>query len=235
MPDTLFASSPYPILYRISPRARRLSIRISLAHRHAIVTLPPHCSQHTITRFVSTHQDWIARHIAQLPPAQPFIPNGKILFRGELYTLIHSSQRQQKPILSDQRRIHINAPIERFDLHTKRQLIHEARQSLETATDHYAAQIGEKVAKVTLRDPASRWGSAVRRHKMGYISFSWRLICAPDFVRNYVAAHECAHLIVPNHSQKFWDLCTELHPDVKTAKRWLHDHGASLHAVGATS
>ena len=37
----------------------------------------------------------------------------------------------------------------------------------------------------------SRWGSCSSE---GRLNFSWRLVCAPPFALDYVAAHEVAHL-----------------------------------------
>ena len=48
--------------------------------------------------------------------------------------------------------------------------------------------------------PESRWGSC---SASGALSFSWRLIMAPPFVLDYLAAHEVAHLRELNHSPSF--------------------------------
>jgi predicted metal-dependent hydrolase len=71
----------------------------------------------------------------------------------------------------------------------------------------------------------SRWGSCSAARS---ISFSWRLIFAPDFVRDYVVAHEVAHLKEMNHGPRFWKLVEKLHPEFKTAQAWLRTHGRSL-------
>jgi predicted metal-dependent hydrolase len=64
------------------------------------------------------------------------------------------------------------------------------------------------------------------------LSYSWRLILAPTFVLNYLAAHEVAHLVEMNHSARFWRLVQRLCPDHERAKVWLDVHGSDLHRYG---
>ncbi len=61
--------------------------------------------------------------------------------------------------------------------------------------------------------------------------FSWRIVMAPDFVIDYLAAHEVAHLKEMNHSAAFWTLCKTLCPRTEEARRWLKIHGSQLHAL----
>ena len=83
--------------------------------------------------------------------------------------------------------------------------------------------------RVSVRDQSSRWGSC---SNTGVLSFSWRLILAPTFVLDYLAAHEVAHLVELNHSPRFWRLLKRLNPDCDRAKAWLDAHGADLHRYG---
>ena len=82
-----------------------------------------------------------------------------------------------------------------------------------------------------MRDTVSRWGSC---SATGALNFSWRLILAPPFVLDYLAAHEVAHLSHLNHSPKFWALARKLSPDTDRAEAWLKAHGASLHRFGSS-
>ena len=66
------------------------------------------------------------------------------------------------------------------------------------------------------------------------LNFSWRLILAPPFVLDYLAAHEAAHIVHMNHSALFWKLARRLHPGTDRAEAWLKIHGPSLHRFGAT-
>jgi predicted metal-dependent hydrolase len=60
----------------------------------------------------------------------------------------------------------------------------------------------------------------------------WRLISAPPFVLDYLAAHETAHLVEANHSRRFWALVERLHGDPRRARSWLKTHGPALQALG---
>ena len=67
---------------------------------------------------------------------------------------------------------------------------------------------------------------------MGRIRYSWRLILAPFAVMDYVAAHECAHLVEANHSARYWAVLHGLVGDERPHRAWLRAHGAGLHAFG---
>ncbi|MFX6330952.1 M48 family metallopeptidase, partial [Acinetobacter baumannii] len=78
--------------------------------------------------------------------------------------------------------------------------------------------LGVKVTRITMRDQSSRWGSC---SSTGAINYSWRLILAPPFVLDYLAAHEVAHLREMNHSARFWRIVKDLCPGLEAAKAWL--------------
>jgi predicted metal-dependent hydrolase len=55
---------------------------------------------------------------------------------------------------------------------------------------------------------------------------------APEFVQDYVAAHEVAHLQQMNHGPRFWALVGRLTPHTQPAIAWLQREGAALLRVG---
>lgn len=71
-----------------------------------------------------------------------------------------------------------------------------------------------------------RWASNQnKRHgscntRRGTILISHRIAEMPQFVLDYIIVHELAHLIEPNHSQRFWDLVYK-YPKVERAKGYL--------------
>ena len=75
----------------------------------------------------------------------------------------------------------------------------EVKSDLEAASRRAAEALGVAIKRVSIRDPSSRWGSC---STTGVLSYSWRLIFAPPFVLDYLAAHEVAHLVEMNHSPR---------------------------------
>jgi predicted metal-dependent hydrolase len=108
----------------------------------------------------------------------------------------------------------------------------EAKRELEVASLQFAATLGVTIKRVSVRDQASRWGSC---STTGVLSYSWRLILAPSYVLNYLAAHEVAHLIEMNHSARFWRMVRRLCPEHERAKVWLEVHGSDLHRYGMSN
>lgn len=101
-----------------------------------------------------------------------------------------------------------------------------AQEYFKTVTAEFAKQLGVIPPRVKISDFRSQWGSCNRRTQT--VKFSWRLLLAPEHVAWYVAAHEAAHLIQPNHSKKFWNLVGELDPEYRQARTWLRKSGNQL-------
>lgn len=221
------------LLFRISTRARRISLRVNSSEREVIVTVPGRKAVAKARQFAQKQADWINVQLETLPPAQPFAAGGKVTLLGETYTLICPALRGRPSIDHDAREVIVPAAADTFAGRTRRLLVREAREALETATHHYAGLLNREVEKVSVRDTRSRWGSCITRGGKGHISYSWRLIAAPSYVLDYVAAHECAHMIEANHSAAFWAVVDDIYPGAKRAKSWLAKNGADLHAVGA--
>ena len=107
----------------------------------------------------------------------------------------------------------------------------EARKDLEVAVARHSKRLGVKPRRIVLRDTVSRWGSC---SSTGGLNFSWRLILAPPFVLDYLAAHEVAHIVHMNHSPMFWKLTRRLLSRHRPRRGLAASvNGADLHRFGA--
>ncbi|MGK0209281.1 MAG: putative metal-dependent hydrolase [Patescibacteria group bacterium] len=82
------------------------------------------------------------------------------------------------------------------------------------------------IQKISYRYTISRWGAC--KHQTQEIELSTRLLLAPLAVLEYVIIHELAHLIEPNHSNRFWKLVQQADPNYKDKVKWLGKHGDKL-------
>lgn len=214
--------------------ARRFTLRVRSADGQAVLTMPPRASLKSAQAFAERHAAWIGTRLAALPGRIPFLPGALVPLRGvdHRITLDPTALRrcqagvdpQGEPLLRLSPRAADPADI------VLRFLMAEARRDLAAAVARHAAAIGRPVARITLRDTRSRWGSCSSR---GALNFSWRLVLAPPLVLDYLAAHEVAHLVHMDHSELFWRVTRGLAPDTDAAEAWLKRHGPALHRYGA--
>ncbi|MDB5371337.1 MAG: zinc metallopeptidase, partial [Roseomonas sp.] len=105
----------------------------------------------------------------------------------------------------------------------------EASRRIQPRAARHAGVLGVAPRAIRLKDTRTRWGSCAPD---GTLAFSWRLVMAPDWVMDYVVAHEVAHLREMNHSPRFWTQVARLSPHQVAAHDWLRRHGPGLLRVG---
>lgn len=230
-----FDQATYQVRLRRHAQARRYTLRIQAATREVVLTIPLRGSVREAHAFAEKHGGWIAARLGRLPKAAPFAPGVTIPLRGLPHRIVHCpGRRGTVRSETDAHGEHLLCAA--GDLpHLARRigdfLKREARRELEAASRKYAAELGVTVRRVTVRDQSSRWGSC---STAGVLSYSWRLILAPSYVLDYLAAHEVVHLVEMNHSHRFWRLLERICPAMHRAKAWLDAHGTDLHRYGLT-
>ncbi|MBR1124592.1 M48 family metallopeptidase [Bradyrhizobium lablabi] len=235
-PSTLVVnhgSQFFSIKLRRHRRARRYTLRIHPTDRAAILTMPPRGTIVEAREFAKMHGGWIAARLGRLPKAAPFQSGTVIPLRGVPHRIVHRAGERgtvwSETRDSGEKILCVAGDPDFTDRRVHDFLKREARKDLQKASLEYAQMLGVKVRRVSIRDQSSRWGSCT---SAGSLSFSWRLILAPPFVLDYLAAHEVAHLVEMNHSPRFWRVVDRICPSVERAKRWLDTYGNDLHRYG---
>jgi len=217
------------------PRARRYTIRVREAHRDVILTMPVRGNLADAHSFAQKNVSWIASKVARLPDTVPFADGAIIPFKGMPHQIQHRPHSRGTVWLERDENGNAFICVAGNPAHVSRRvadfLKREAKKALTDASRAYAAKIGVTIGRIGLRDSASRWGSC---SESGSLSYSWRLILAPEYVLDYLAAHEIAHRIELNHSGRFWKLLDSMTPDRERAEAWLVAHGNGLHRYGNT-
>ncbi len=215
----------------INPRARSVSVRIDPTRRQAIATAPSKAQLKRAERFAAERAGWIARELARLPQGVLLQPGALAPLRGIPHLLVYEKGRAG-PRLEPGAPPLLVAPAPDpalFEARLLRFFKDEARADLLASVKRHADLLGVKPVRLQVKELRSRWGSC---SVDGVLSFSWRVVLAPPYVLDYLAAHEVAHLGEMNHSRRFWALVRRCLPDYERGRAWLHEHGCALHAVG---
>jgi predicted metal-dependent hydrolase len=226
-----------PVEVRRHPAARRMTLRVSRSRRAVIVTLPMSCDLRQADTFLHHHLDWVRRHLGSLPQPVPFEDGAVIPLRGRMHTLEFPARSTGHKIASldageeGLRRLVVPGGRDCARRRLAEWLVAQARCDLAKRVGAHAANLRLKPKRIAVRDQSSRWGSC---STTGVLSFSWRLVLAPPFILDYVAAHEVAHLAEMNHGPRFWALVERIVPRSAEARQWLRVYGMELHCYGAT-
>ncbi|WP_299846519.1 M48 family metallopeptidase [uncultured Roseovarius sp.] len=214
---------PVELTLRRSPRARRISLRVSGLDGLVTLTLPRGVSEGEALDFARSKGDWLRAQLQERPAIMPVAWGVEIPVEGQLLRIVEGKGRRVLPAGDS---LLVPGPEQNVASRLQAFLKTLARDRLAVASDHYAAALGRGYTRITLRDTRSRWGSCTAA---GGLMYSWRLILAPPEVLDYVAAHEVAHLQEMNHSAAFWGLVEDLLPDYAEPRHWLRRNGADLH------
>ena len=218
-----------PVAIRVSPRAQRVGLRIDAAERRVELVLPRGVPAESGLRFLRDKRDWIATRLDTLPRPVPFVEGAIVPVLGIPRRIRRSLDASAPPVTIADGEIRVRGAPLHIPRRVRDHLAALAHYEVARRARPLAAQIGHKIARVTVRDTKSRWGSC---SSSGNLSFSWRLIFAPEPVVDYVVAHEVAHLAEMNHGPRFWRLVESLSPDSAAARAWLKRHRSRLFSYG---
>jgi len=208
-----------------SPRARRFTLRLESAGARAVLTVPPSVPEAETRLFLTRHAEWLRAALARQPDPVMVGPGMFLPIDGEPVRVEVRSGPRRAPALQDGVLVLGGTGAEGPRIAAWLKL--RARDALLPAARGYARRLGREIAAISLRDTRSRWGSC---SSAGRLSFSWRLAMAPPEVLDYVAAHEAAHLVEMNHSERYWAVLEKLMPDYASQRDWLRREGRKLHA-----
>jgi len=222
---------PVEISVRVNARSR--SYRLSIPHSgEPVLTLPPHGRWSEAEAFLHRHSNWLAARLKRAAVPVSFAHGAMVPLRGiehriigtgRLRGVVEETVEDGMPVLL----------VPGDPAHQERRLTDwlkaEAAKDLTRQTAIHAERLGVTVKSIRMRSQSSRWGSC---SSSGNLNYNWRLIIAPAFVLDYVAAHEVAHLVEMNHSAAFWATVKRTLPDMEKGRAWLKAHGRQLMAYG---
>jgi predicted metal-dependent hydrolase len=223
----------YPVTIRRAAQARRYTLRVKTATREVVLTMPLRGSMTTAKDFAGRHGGWLAARLQKMPALVDFAAGAVVPLRGLPHRIEHRPAARGTAWLEAGADgfpvIAVAGDVAFVSRRVRDFLKREARKDIDEAARRHAATLGVSIKRIAIKDTVSRWGSCASD---GSLSFSWRMILAPPFVLDYLAAHEVAHRVEMNHSTRYWRVVASLFPDYERAEVWLKRHAAELHRWG---
>lgn len=220
-----------PLAYRIRESRRRRTLGLSLKPDGALhVAAPAGVPLTVIRRFVAERRAWIEEkralirdYLAQRPvladgAALPFLDGQLLLSVVERPGRARCRREQDSLIVTAPDRRGLARAIEAW--YRRAAAEHAAERCA-----HFARAVGRAPTQITIRAQKSRWGSCTSR---GSVSLNWRLLQMPSAIFDYVVVHELCHLLVPNHSPRFWNEVARVLPDYAERRAMLRREGRML-------
>jgi predicted metal-dependent hydrolase len=207
---------------RRSNRARRVRVEVD-AQAGVKVTLPARAREREAALAVAELRPWIERRLAEVRAARDrlAVPGGHVPYLGAHLRLAPEDGR----VRAHRRGDTLLVPGDEQRPAIERWYRRTARSEIAPRLDDAVAALDSSYTKLTIRGQRTRWGSC---STTGAMSFNWRLLLGPEEVLDYVVWHEACHLVVMDHSRRFWSLLERHRPGYREPQRWLRDNGSAL-------
>ena len=218
---------------RYNPRAKHISLKLSHNGDGVILSMPSKSQRANSLVFLKQQASWVFKNLNQSPAPIIFEYGAVIPYGGQQFKICHDESKKFDIEFIDGK-ILIAAPKEHLsrrlsDFIKKRakvKITNIARIKINLLNQKLSCD--KKLGRIIIKDQRSRWASCSSK---GNLSFNWRLMLAPEYILEYVIAHEVAHLIEMNHSPNFWHIVDMIIENSHQSRQWLKKNGTYLHKI----
>jgi predicted metal-dependent hydrolase len=229
--EVVIDGAPVEVTVKVSPRAKNYKLSLP-NHGRPLLTVPKYGRWGEAKAFLDRHTPWLAERIELSAKPVAFVRGAIVPLRGVDHRIVPTGKvRGVVEVGEHDGELALLVPGDAE--HRARRLIDwlkgEAQRELEKRCAVHAGRLGVTVTSISMRSQSTRWGSC---SSTGKLNFNWRLILAPPFVLDYVAAHEVSHMLEMNHSQDFWDVVERTLPTMERGREWLRVNGRQLMVYG---
>ena len=226
--ETKARVSSVGISYRLE-RARRKSIGLIITTDGLLIRAPNWTPLYEIDAAIAERREWIGKALARQQKRRDQLAEhrdgGHMLFRGKRLKVELRAGLFDSVDLTETRCVLTTATGEFDSTALDAELKRIAKLELPTLAQQMAADAGLPLRAVTISSARTMWGSCTAD---GRVRLNFRLLQLPPELMRHVVAHELAHLVEFNHSQRFWAIVAALDTDAKANKRALKNYSVLL-------
>lgn len=214
-------------------------LRIRVKKDRIVVSGPKHLGRRALKQYLEDQVHWIEQKLEVVDRKKARLRDqleakrGFLMVRGQWKPVRTVARRggRREGILWDRNGVieyHLPAGhqmdyiAEEARVHFFRNL---AKQFVPQQTANWADCIGVTYNRVYIRSQQTKWGSCSSKQNL---SFNWRIMQLPDWVREYLVIHELCHLRHFNHSVDFWGLVDQYCGRRREAEAWLKENETVL-------
>jgi predicted metal-dependent hydrolase len=208
---------------RRSPRARRIRVKVD-PHDGVEVVIPQRATKREAQQAIAELRPWIEKRLHEAEAAKQRLtsPPGTVPFLGAHLRLHHEPERTR----AHRKGADLHLPATNAQPALERWYRAQAKAEIAPRLRQATAALGvTEPTTLAIRNQRTRWGSC---SSTGTMSFNWRLVLAPEPVLDYVVWHEACHLVVMDHSRRFWALVERHVPEYREQRAWLRRNGTAL-------
>ena len=226
--ETKARVSSVGISYRLE-RARRKSIGLIITTDGLLIRAPNWTPLYEIDAAIAERREWIGKALARQQKRRDQLAEhrdgGHMLFRGKRLKVELRAGLFDSVDLTETRCVLTTATGEFDSTALDAELKRIAKLELPTLAQQMAADAGLPLRAVTISSARTMWGSCTAD---GRVRLNFRLLQLPPELMRHVVAHELAHLVEFNHSQRFWAIVAALDTDAKANKRAIKNYSVLL-------
>ena len=187
---------------------------------HAQCSAPWFVSKQDVIEFIRARESWLLKKAAQLKSKavvdDNHLDSSQVYYLGKPYQQVVETSHKNRIVLSDQTMVVYLSTMDEIHYQNlfatyAKQTILELVDTLRPRYDQYIQAYRLMPPEIKCRILKSAWGNCYPRKNR--IQLSTRLVHYPVDVIEAVIAHEYVHLVVPNHSKRFYDILTSWLPD----------------------
>lgn len=219
----------YPVDFKRSVRAKRISLKLARNRQGFVVTMPWYAFEKTARQFLEDNTGWLIKTARLLKGPEAALGTAPINFFGEQVSFVNMP-KARRGVWRSGSVIYVSGAPEHTSRRVKEFMEKELLFYIKARIAEYAKSFplalskakGGKVGRVTVRRNSSRWGSC---STSGTLSFNFSLCRVRKDLIDYVIVHEICHFAQMNHSAAFWAEVAALYPAYKTARKELKELG----------
>jgi predicted metal-dependent hydrolase len=177
-------------------------------------------------KIIKEKEEWILKNLKRVKKVKKLTRLKTVEILGEKYLVnISKGRTDSLNIFEEKKEIYIRAKVI-SESHLKKLIDKKMRpmalKIIREETKNLAEINGIKYGTVKIKNQKTRFGSCSGR---GNLNFNWQIILFPKDKCQHVILHELNHILIKNHSRKFWEKLKEMDKESTQNNVWLKKEG----------